>query len=207
VVLHEIDAALQSLLRSGLPDDTTVRFDAPDGTWRGPGLGVFLDGVREDLTARMSTWTEQRDPAGRLTGRQPPMRRYHVHYLVTGWGDGPAEEHRLLGDAMAVLAVHDVIPVDHLDGSLRAAELPVAIAVAHPDLAATTPDVWSALGIPPRLALDVVVTATLVPTLVTNLAERARSVELGMGKTVPEPVGPRSARPDRWPSHAIRERP
>jgi hypothetical protein len=206
MVLHEIDAALRSLLRAGLPDDTTVRFDAPDGAWHGPGLDVFLYGVREDLTARMSTWAEARDPQGRLLGRQPPMRRYHVHYLLTGWSKTAEDEHRLLGEAMAVFATHEVIPPDHLDGSLRAAELPVAVSLGHPELGSATPDVWSALGIPPRVALDVVVTATLVPALVTNLAEGARSVELGMGQTVPEPVKPPSAKPNRWPSQAIRER-
>lgn len=205
-MLHEIDAALRALLRSGLPDDTTVRFDTPDGTWRGPWLDVFLHGVREDLSARNATWTEQRDPAGRLIGRQPPWRRYFVQYLVTGWGEDPEDEHRLLGMAMALLAQHDVVPADHLGGSLRAAELPVGIAVAHPEFGAVTADIWSALRIPPRAALDVTVSATLVPALVTNLAEPARSVDLGMGQTLPPPVTPASARPDRWPSRTIRER-
>jgi hypothetical protein len=32
-VLHEIDAALRTMLLAGLPDTTTIRFDAPDPSW------------------------------------------------------------------------------------------------------------------------------------------------------------------------------
>jgi hypothetical protein len=205
-VLHEIDTALRALLRTALPEGTAVRFDTPDRDGATPAVNLFLHDVREDLTARAADWAEQRNAAGRLVGRQPPARRYHVHYLVTGWSTDPEAEHALLGIALATLALHDTVPEDHLVGSLREAELAVGLAVAHPDLPATPLEMWTALGIPPRAALDLVVTASLLPALVTDLAEAAARLDLGLAGQLPPPAepDPSTVRPDRWPAHTTR---
>jgi hypothetical protein len=205
-VLHEIDTALRALLRTALPEDTAVRFDPPDPDGATPALNLFLHDVREDLSARAANWAEQRNAAGRLVGRQPPARRYHVGYLVTAWSTDTEAEHALLGTALATLALHETLPEEHLVGSLREAEFAIVLAVGHPDFAATPLEMWTALGIPPRAALDLVVTATLLPALVTDLAEAAASLDLGLANEVPPPPepDPSTVRPDRWPAHTTR---
>lgn len=210
-VLHEIDAALRAMLAAVLPEGTPVRFDAPDRTWRAGdvrGLDVFLYGIREDLSARSAHWSEQRDINGRVVSRQPSIRRYNANYLITSWADDPGEEHRLLGLTMAALAMYEVIPSEYLVGSLLAAEVPVGIAVAHPDYGGVTADVWAALGIAPRVSLDVVVAASLVPALVTNLADAPRRVVLG-AENMPNRVGPPAKEIPKLPppQKSLNERP
>lgn len=208
-MLHEIDTALRELLRTAVPEDVTIRFDPPDKSWRGSGvtaLDVFLYGVREDMTGRQTGWTEQRDPRGRVVSRHAPPRRYYVNYLLTAWGDATEDEHRLLGAAMALLAQHEYLPPKFLTGSLGAAEIPVPIAVAHPDFGAASPDLWSALGVPPKASLDLVVCATLVPDLVTNLAPAPRRVELGVANETAQPATDKSIDDVPDPEKVIRER-
>jgi hypothetical protein len=80
--------------------------------------------------------------------------------------------------------------------------------------------VWADLGLPPRLVVDVAVSAPLVPPLVTELAPPAEGMHLGIGRGGPgglTPTGPRGpqrpaasglpvARPDQhWRSRQVDE--
>jgi hypothetical protein len=166
---------------------------------------VFLHRVREDLSARTASWVEHRDDRGRLLDRAAPARRYHVHYLLTAWGADSDHEHRLLGAVLAALAGHDTVPDQHLTGSLRAAGHPVALAVAHPELARSAPEFWRDLGLRPRAALDLVATAVLLPAVPTELAPPAQRVDLAVAGRLP--AAPPAPLRDSALSHTVRELP
>ena len=203
-MLHEIDTALRSLLAAELPAGTAVRFDPPEVSWRGPQpvVGLFLHQVQEDVDSRVAAWSEERDADGALLGRRAPVRRYQVHYLLTGWAADVAREHELLGAALRGLARHDAVAAEHLTGSLLAAGLPVLLAVARPGPAGARPELWSALGVVPRPAIDVLVTATVVPPLDTELTEPPARVDLAVAGRLP-PVA--AQRPRRVPQRRITE--
>jgi hypothetical protein len=81
------------------------------------------------------------------------------------------------------------IPEAHLKGRLADQGLTVHIDVGVPVSGAQTWDLWSALGTPPRTALEIVVTAPVVPDLRTDLAPPAESLDLGVSKEAPGLVG------------------
>jgi hypothetical protein len=54
---------------------------------------------------------------------------------------------------------------------------------------ANTWDLWGALGTPPRTAIEIVVTAPLLPALRTELAPPAVKLELGVSKEQPGAIG------------------
>jgi hypothetical protein len=207
-VLHEIDAALRTMLLAELPATTTIRFDTPDPSWcEGAGgvVSAFLHRVREDLGARTASWVEHRDERGRVVDRAAPARRYHVHYVVTAWCADSGHEHQLLGAVLAALAGHDTVPEQHLSGSLRAAGHPVTLAVAHPELSRPAPELWRDLALRPRAALDLVATAILTPATPTDLAPPAQRVDLTVAGGTPATP---AARPrDRALPHTVRELP
>ena len=198
-MLHEIDAVLRSLLQPA-----ELRFDAPGPSWVDTGsLGFFLHTVREDLESRQAAWLDDRNERGRVVARRSPPRRYRFGYLVTAWAADVAAEHALLGTALAALTETDVVPVHHLTPAMRDSGLPVTIAVAHPELPAAAVELWSALGLAPRTALDVVVTAALVSPPDTDLAIAPRAVELGVASTPPARAATESTR--TGPTKRIRE--
>jgi hypothetical protein len=199
-VLEEIDAALAALLTAGLPSGVAVRFDRPDASWGGSGpvVGVLLHGVREDLAARTSGWSVERDADGAVAGRRASARRYLVHYLVTAWAEPVAREHELLGAALRALARTEVVPAGHLPGSLSATGAPVGLAVAHPDALGADVELWRAFGLPPRPVLDLRVTAVLVPDLETELPAPPERVDLALAGRLPQaPVAAQRPRPGR----------
>lgn len=204
-MFHDIDAALRSLLAAGLPAGVAITFAGPpvDDGGAGGTVNVFLHQVCEDRSGRLGGFTEIRDDRGRVVARKPPSKRFRACYVVTGWAATVQREHELLGAALAALTVHDTIPHTYLTGVLAALESPVALAVGDVELPGTPAGMWQALGIPPRVGLDVVVTAAFAPEADTALARPAAVVDLGVGRGLPESVSDVSQPP---PEKRLRER-
>ena len=190
-MLHNVDAALRSMLAEALPAGTAVRFDPPEPSWRGGKntVGALLYRVVEDLTARAAAWTDARDEQGKVTARVPAERRYRSSYLVTAWAADPVQEHALLGAALAGLGGGPTVPLVHLSEDLHDVE----IAVASPEFPGAPMDLWSALGVAPRASLEVVLTAPVPRTPATDLAPAPDQINLG----VAAPGAPIDPAPDR----------
>jgi hypothetical protein len=197
-VLEDVDGSLAALLARSLPEGTTVTFAAPSPDWLDspPGkqvVSAFLYDIREDPVGRGADWDEVRDERGRVIGRQPPLRRYELSYLVTAWAGDADLEHRLLSDVLRLVFGGEAIPMDCRVGSLTQTTQPVLLRVVRPNPPSMPAQVWADLGLPPRLVLDLAITAPLIPALVTELAPPAQDMQLGVGRGGPaafRPNGP-----------------
>jgi hypothetical protein len=194
-VLEDVDGSLAALLAQALPEGTTVTFAAPTRDWLDspPGkqvVSAFLYDIREDAVGRGADWDEVRDERGRVVGRQPPPRRYELSYLVTAWAGDVDLEHRLLSDVLRLVFRGEIIPDDCRVGSLTQTGLPVMLRVVRSDPPHSPSQVWADLGLPPRLVVDLAVTAPLVPELVTELAPPAEDMRLGVGRGGPAAFRP-----------------
>lgn len=192
-MFHHLDSALRSLLIGAIGEETEITFDTPQASWakrvrETPTINAYLHYVYEDTQARAASWIERRDGNGRVVAREAPPRHYRVCYLLTAWAADTEREHALLGATLAALTVDDTIQPPHLPENLAEAGFPVTITVADPNSPRVGPEIWSALGIAPRGALDLVLATALVPWLVTELAPPARRIELGVTDAVPPPA-------------------
>lgn len=167
-MIHEVDEAIRRLLADGgVPGGGgELVFDAPTREWTarrtGPTVNVFLYDIREDLSRRRSGTAEEHDDAGMITGWRDPPRWYQLSYLVTAWTNRPADEHRLLSEALTCLSRTDSLVPRWLTGTLAELGLSIPLETAGPvseGRAAT--DVWSALGGELKPAIDLRVTAPL----------------------------------------------
>ncbi|HEX6674947.1 MAG TPA: Pvc16 family protein [Actinomycetes bacterium] len=156
-VLH--DAAAPQALR-----DSEVAFETPGKSYA-PGqatLNLFLHQIQENVELRDPAPIVERSGNG-FVRRQPPLR-VRCTYLVTAWSEAAAaadkvsSEHRLLGLALVWLRRFPVVPAGFLQGDLAGQQVPPPTLVARPDGARDVGEFWSALGIPPRPALDLSVT-------------------------------------------------
>lgn len=189
------------LLRPALADRAELTFDTPDSSWASgtggsPVVNAFLHRIAEDAQARGQGWIDRRNDRGRVVARLPAPRTYLVSYLVTAWASDVELEHALLGSVLRALAA-----TERAD-DLATAEFGVSITVAGSDRPRAPVDLWSALDIPPRAGLDVVVSAPLPADAVTDLAASPEQVDLGMRPRVPEPA---NSVPTETPRRHIRE--
>lgn len=184
-----MDDALRALLRAAAfsGSNVDVVFDAPQTVWSEPGhtarVDAYLYSIVEDLSRRPADFEDVRDEQGRVTARRPPQRRYRLHYLLTAWAGTTNEEHRLLSQLLAALAEEQVIPEEHIAGDLASAGVPVYLSVAVGDKESADPwSLWRALGVPPRAALDLVVTAPLPRVTPVPTAEPVRRRIISAGQ-------------------------
>jgi hypothetical protein len=190
-VIDDVDAALAALFAASKAKDQKLAcaFDTPTPEWaakvKSPMLNLFLVQIDENLDARPGAWTDVRDDNGQTIGRQPPLRRYDLRYLLSAWGDGTQVEHRLLAAVLTLVPAYDTIPAELLSGSLAERELSVRLRIAQDDLDVSVTDIWSSLGQPVRASLTLVVTAPLLPTLVTDLAPPAETLDIGLAGVRP----------------------
>jgi hypothetical protein len=227
-MIADVDASLRSLLRATALHGSTVDvvFDSPTKAWSehvaGGVVDAYLWEIREDMTRRQNDWEDVRNDEGRIVARRPPLHRYRLRYLLTAWGGTPADEHRLLSSVLASLADQQAIPADHISGDLVDEGLPVFLTVALPADGDNPPtDLWGALGIAPRPALDLVVTAPLprpVPaTVAVPVRERVITIAdrtNGVSEVVPTRVADERRRDVLTPSagtasaatHTVRRR-
>jgi hypothetical protein len=199
--LNDVDQSLRSLIEAAVDaagaggGSPSISFTPPTAAWAeaegqdGPVVNLFLYDVREDLDGQTSNEVDVRDADGKVIGRQPPPRKYHLSYLASAWCGDTEAEHELLGAILATVPDDPGIPAEHLAGRLAEQALPVRIKVAMPLPGANTWELWSALGTPPRTAVEIVVTAPLVPGLRTDLAPPAVKFELDVTKEQPGAIG------------------
>jgi hypothetical protein len=208
-VLADLASSLREWLTAELSPGTVIGFDPPHvlaGMARRPQragiVNVFLYGITEDLDGIPAARVRVLNDEGRLTGTVAPARNYHLTYLVTAWAADTEEEAELLGAVIGAHAERDALGGEHLRGCLR--ELDTALPVRL----GWTPggrghDLWSALGVPMRTALDLTVTAPVQPSRLRPPAPPVKTAELDVHDTVrglpPEP------RP-RWRRTSITER-
>jgi hypothetical protein len=224
-VIDDVDASVLAMLRSAISErDAAVRFEAPTPAWvsslKGPCIDLFLHDVVEELGGRGADWTDLRGSDGRVVARQPPLRRYRLHYLVSAWASSAEGEHRLLGRVLRVVVEADNLPSEVLVGSLIEEARHVEVALAEPDPSRLRPhNLWSALGTPPRTSFELVVTAPLRPAPITEVAPPAETISLGVSKELRSgpsaggtarrsddaPAQPDLAGGKRWTSFRIRE--
>jgi hypothetical protein len=200
-VIHHVDAAVTALIRSALPDDVDVRIDPPGAAPAGDAVLLFLHRVAEDVAARAASWSDELDERGRVVARTLPPRRYRFCYAVTAWAGDRAVEHARLGAVLDTLAWLSHVPVECLPPELRSGP-PIDLDVAHPDLPGLSSDLWATFGVPPRSFLDVVLSVTMTPKVVTPLAVPPSVLDLGVRGATPAPAPVTAAQP---PQHRIRE--
>ncbi len=181
-MIGEVNRALRAVLTPALPTGLPIRFAAPAPE---PGLYLFLADVREDEGAGGTDWEDIRDATGRVVARRPPTRRFHLQYVVTAEAADPDDGPAALD---AVLAAVD--PGRRIDPELFGGDLagrPVVLRLS--DGAAA----YARLGLPPRTALGVTVTAPLVLPPVTDVAPAPDQIALDMA----DGRRPRPAPPER----------
>jgi len=207
-VLADVDSSLQAWLTTQLAPGTEVGFDNPTlltgiapRPRRAGIVNLFLHTVTENLDGMAAGPVRVRDAAGRVTAVHSTSRSYHLSYLVTAWASGAAEEHELLGALIGAHTDCDALGVDHLRGSLRvlAAGLPMRVGWTP---AGQSVEIWGALGIPMRTALDLTVTAPALPTRFEQPAPPVEAIALAAAG-----VPARAAEPPRnsWRHTSITE--
>ena len=171
-MFHDLDATLREILDdAGAPAQLQAAdksFEPPNKNFAPalPTVNLFLYEVKENRVLR--------DPipiitqvAGVFVRRIPPLR-VDCTYLITTWSNEPgaagvAEEHQLLGQALAWLSRFPIIPTAFLQGSLAVPPQPFALPtmVAQMEDGKSAGEFWSALGSVPRPAFHLTITIAM----------------------------------------------
>jgi predicted transcriptional regulator len=185
-VIADVDGSLAKFLHAALGKGVEVSLETPTVEWAGevkrPAVSCFLHRVVEDIGRRSADWADERNAEGRVSGRQPPVRHYQLHYQVSAWAKSIDQEHQLLGRVMEACLSGEVIPATYLVGVLEGEHEPllVRLGVPVPDPGPQAHDVWSSLGVPMRASLDLMLVAPLRPQLVTDIAPPAEELSMVM---------------------------
>jgi len=171
-MFQDLDATMRTILDdAAAPAElraADVSFEPPNKAFAPgqPTVNLFLYEVKENRVFR-DPEPIIRQVGGSFVRRLPPLRVDCV-YLVTTWsnqggGAGVAEEHQLLGQALAWLSRFSVIPATFLQGSLAVPPqpFPPPTLVAQMEDGKSAGEFWSALGSVPRPAFHVVVTISI----------------------------------------------
>jgi hypothetical protein len=186
-MFHLIDSALEQCLRAEVPlpsADVDVAFNAPAKDWSArlsrPTVNLFLWDIRRS-SAKQRAGVEEVEIEGRKFRRVPP-RVIEMRYLITAWSSEHRDEHQLLGNVASTILAHRSIPNNYLpDGFELPDGKPVAMSLTTTsDLKPN--DFWSSIDGQLKPGLDIVVTFRVATTL-TEVAEPATGVDLGVGDT------------------------
>jgi hypothetical protein len=205
-MIDDLDASLQRLLSDPrapqVVSDADVSFETPAKAYAPtrPTLNLFLHHITENQALREAAPIVDRSGPNVLQ-RRPPLR-VDCRYLVTAWSDlttgsavRVAQEHRLLGTALAWLAGFPAIPADSLQGACRTQEFPPPLVVARPYAPGEeSGQFWTALQVPPRPALDLLVTLAIDVGAESDLGPPVTGHELRLPADPPPERRPRSAR-------------
>ena len=190
-MFQDLDSTLNAIVEDpnapALLREADVSFETPDKEYAPDQitLNLFLHEVSENRDLRdpepIYTWER-----GTYKRRAPPLR-IDCCYLVTAWSSKSgalkaAEEHQLLGQALAWLSRFGTIPETYFQGSLVGQAYPPPTLVAQVDGRHTASEFWSALGIAPRVAFRAVVTIALDLELETIVGPEVVSRELRLGE-------------------------
>lgn len=202
-MIAEVSAALKALYSPLLPGGAALRFGAPTGD-PGHALCFFLASVQEDPRAVPADWEDVRDEQGRVRGRQPPIHRFDLLYLVTAWAKDSEREEALLDIVLDATTSTARLDPTLLGGTLRGASQPVVLR-----LVAEATQVWASLDLPPRTVLGLNVNAPLIRPLSTDIAPPADKITLGVDRSTPPGApglnGPGVRRPGQWRKSRVDE--
>lgn len=209
-VLADIASSIKTWLGTELSPGTEIGFESPGllaAIQRRPRragiVNLFLYGVSENLDGVPAARVRVRDGNGRVTGTHAPTRSYHLSYLVTAWASDTSEELELLGAVLGAHADQDCLPADFLRGSLHDLDTALPVRIGWSPVARGG-DLWGALGVPMRAALDLTVTAPVLPSRRTPPAPPVHSVELEVHDTAHRELQERPTSP-RWRQTSITE--
>ncbi|GIE89662.1 DUF4255 domain-containing protein [Actinoplanes regularis] len=166
-MLHLLDETLETFLRAVVPlpaRDVDIAFEAPDGDWSAalssrPTVDLFLWDIRPNLSERdYGEMLVEGEDGKRF--RRDPLPRVDCRYLVTAWTSEVRDEHSLIGDVLAALLLHPVVPEEYLRGAFAAVRPLPSLRLRSGD-GSESSDFWSALGGQLKPGLDLVITVTL----------------------------------------------
>lgn len=180
-MLDAVDRTLERLLRDGLAsrltESASISFAAPDSDFPSasvtlPSINLFLYEVRENLERR----TNERRIERRLDGtaqRRPPPLWVDCGYLITAWSNESSptrafDEHKLLGEVLAILLAFPTVPPQLRDGSLRDEDAAMRLALLHPSSLQSIGEFWQAMGGRPRPALTCTATVAIPAATVAD---------------------------------------
>ncbi len=203
-VIRDLDLTLAGWLGTVL-DGTPVTFDVPpDDPAPAPAAGraeargaaattvaLELYDVRLDADASTAGWASVRDERGVEVGRVPPAKTYRLTYLLTAHGPDALTEHDVLGRVLTAAAAHEVVPAEHVVGSLAESARQVLLRCAP---ARPLTDAHERRGREGRrVALELSLLASLPQGGLSDLAAPPSHVELGTRTPSPRPAVDRQA--------------
>jgi hypothetical protein len=206
-MFDELDAGLQRLVTDrNAPQplrEADVSFETPSRDYAPgrPTLNLFLHQVQEHRALRDPAPVIDRS-GPEIMRREQPLR-VACGYLVTAWSDlaagsavRVAQEHRLLGLALAWLSRFGSIPAAYLHGAFADQPFPPPTVVARPQLPEEPGQFWTALGVLPRPAFGLVVTVALDLGVATSLGPPVVSTEIRLAaRDGPQPTAGQPLRP------------
>ena len=182
--MSSLDGSLREFLRADVPlraEDVDIEFGTPNKEWSSrltrSTVNLFLFDIRRSVN-RAITGLSTREVGGNYTRAfRAPMIK--VRYLVTVWTAEPADEHRVLGDLLRLVAVSSEVPEVHLAGDLINLGNPVELALGAED-GTRFGDLWGPLGVAPRACLELIVTVPASGPLVTDVPKPPEEVGVGL---------------------------
>lgn len=189
-MLHQIDEAMEALLRATVPlsaTDVDVSFEAPDREWSAklnrPTVNAFLWDIRLNAErARSGMETIERDG---VAMRRMALPRVSLRYLITAWTSDHRDERALLGGLLRSVLAHPVIDADFLPPSLRDLHNP-HISLVSGDK--TQIDIFKTLEGQLKPGLDVIVTVEVDLGLERELAQPPSAVDVSATPPGAEPT-------------------
>ena len=159
ILIPAVEDGLESYLRAALPlsrESGDISFEPPSSTWAAQvnriTVSCFLyDVSRSPLPPRASA---PRTGADGRVERRAPLPMVQLSYLVSAWAGSTRDEHQLLGDVLTRLLAQQVLPAEHVDGSLGSS---VQLALAADEVNRPR-DVWAGLGGTLRASFTLLVT-------------------------------------------------
>ena len=182
-MIEEVDRSLERWLRAAVPlpsGTADVGFDQPEKDWDArrstPLVDLFLYSLSpSESRAATGSRLIQRPDGGLARERVMPILQ--ARYLVSVWGGGPGVEHELLGRIVNLLAASKAIPAEHLGEGLRAVRPAPVISLA-PDDATTLTQLWTALSVPPRAGVQLLVETPVGIPVATPAADPPRFLQM-----------------------------
>lgn len=184
-MLHALNQSLEAFLRQQVPlapGQVDIDFRAPDRDWSAkltrPTLNLFLHEVRRSST-RSVTGVVTRQTEGAFS-REMLAPFVRARYCVSLWTTEPADEYRVLGDVLSLVATAGGIPDAYLLEPLASLGNPVELGLANDEIRPVD-SLWSGLGVAPRLSLDILAILPVAPPASRAVPAPPIDVQLAAG--------------------------
>jgi hypothetical protein len=191
-MIADLDETIRQLLIEEMPvknGEIEIAFDQPTREWSAklskPTVNMFLYDLRENNQLREHRWQRVREENGTVTQKRTPMR-VDCHFMLTCWGNDPADEHRLMTRAMLALFRFPILPEDRLVGQVQNPPYEILAALARHDRLTNPAEVWSSLDNELRPSVSYIVTMALDPwSEVTGPAVKSFELNTGQARELP----------------------